>query len=368
MPDTNTESKRYLLILISLVVSAMGILALTSVYIQPLSGDLTRMGGYAERDFGWNIPRNVLSNDFSLSGTYDRYYDIVVLGDSFSKSGMWQAFLTEKRNLTFTTLHWDDITVEGVINNNIFKTTPPKIFIVEMGVRTFPRRFASPKAICAPNAFVNIEGLRLPKTTDSDIHFVEITRGTTTDFSEINLKFALVYLENSLLRIVFKNDFTKVKKYDLTRNDLFSNKKNGEILVLNSWLDAKKWSDNEINNAICSALDVQNRIQSNGKTLFILVLIPDKSTAYNRYIINPEFASIEDITEKLLNKKINTPRLDSLLQEAIDRGEKDIYLPNDTHFGTKGYQITAASLENFLVATGVVNIAKDSFIFNSNIP
>ena len=126
MPDTNTESKRYLLILISLVVSAMGILALTSVYIQPLSGDLTRMGGYAERDFGWNIPRNVLSNDFSLSGTYDRYYDIVVLGDSFSKSGMWQAFLTEKRNLTFTTLHWDDITVEGVINNNIFKTTPPK--------------------------------------------------------------------------------------------------------------------------------------------------------------------------------------------------------------------------------------------------
>ena len=237
-----------------------------------------------------------------------------------------------------------------------------------MGVRTFPRRFASPKAICAPNAFVNIEGLRLPKTTDSDIHFVEITRGTTTDFSEINLKFALVYLENSLLRIVFKNDFTKVKKYDLTRNDLFSNKKNGEILVLNSWLDAKKWSDNEINNAICSALDVQNRIQSNGKTLFILVLIPDKSTAYNRYIINPEFASIEDITEKLLNKKINTPRLDSLLQEAIDRGEKDIYLPNDTHFGTKGYQITAASLENFLVATGVVNIAKDSFIFNSNIP
>ncbi len=237
-----------------------------------------------------------------------------------------------------------------------------------MGVRTFPKRFASSKAMCDPNTFVNIDGIRLPKTTDRDIHFVEITRDTTTDFSEINLKFALVYIENSLLRIVLNNDFTKVKKYALTRNDLFSNKKSGEILVLNSWLDAKKWSKNEINNAICSALDVQNKIQSNGKTVFILVLIPDKSTAYNKYIINPEFASMEDITEKLLNKKINTPRLDSLLQEAIDRGEKDIYLPNDTHFGTKGYQITAASLDNFLVEKGVVDIAKYNFIFNSKIP
>ena len=183
---------------------------------------------------------------------------------------------------------------------------------------------------------------------------VEIRRDTTTDWSEINLKFALVYIENSILRFVFDNDFTKVKKYSLLKDNLFSNTKSNEILVLNSWFESKKWTINEINIATCYALEIQNEIQSNGKTVFILLPIPDKGTAYSKYIINPEFTNIAEINNMLLQKKINTTHVDALLQKAIDSMEKDVYLPNDTHFGTLGYQIAAQSVYELLVEIGVI--------------
>ena len=63
---------------------------------------------------------------------------------------------------------------------------------------------------------------------------------------------------------------------------------------------------------------------------------------------------MQELTPKLLNYNINTPRLDILLHKAIDNGEKDVYLPNDTHFGTKGYQLTAKSVTNFLVDMHVI--------------
>jgi hypothetical protein len=343
-------SKKYSFIVLLLIFIGLTILISISIYVQPLQGDLTRLGGYAERDFGWNIPRKVLSDDVHLAKSYDKYYDIVILGDSFSKSGLWQSFLTENTNFTFTTLHWDNATVEEIINNQIFKTSPPKLFIVEMGARSLPLRFSSAaNAVCDPKKGTNFSNNWFSQFGDPHISFVEIHRETKTAWSEINLKFALMYLENSSLRWLFKDDFSKVKNYALNVNNLFSNRKSDEILLLSTWFDAKVWSDEEIAKAMCSISDIQNRVQSNGKTMFIILPIPDKGTAYEKYIINPKFSSMQELTSKLLNYNINTPRLDILIHKAIDNGEKDVYLPNDTHFGTKGYQLTAKSVTNFLV-------------------
>lgn len=45
---------RWLLVLVVLPVA--GLFAL-GVYLQPLSGDLTRLGYFSEREFGWNSPQ-----------------------------------------------------------------------------------------------------------------------------------------------------------------------------------------------------------------------------------------------------------------------------------------------------------------------
>jgi hypothetical protein len=353
LKDTAT-SKLYIFILLSIVVIGMTILITVSIYVQPLQGDLTRLGGYAERDFGWNIPRKVLSDDVQLARSYDKYYDIVILGDSFSKYGLWQSFLTEKTNFTFTTLHWDDTTVEEVINSHIFKTSPPKLFIVEMGARSLPMRFSDTTSVCEQKNGAKMTNNWFSQDVEHHIPFVEIKRETKTKWSEINLKFALVYLENSALRWLLNDDFSKVRKYAMNANYLFSNRKSDEILLLSTWFDAKVWSDEEIAKALCSIADIQNRVQLNGKTMFIVLPIPDKGTAYEKHIINPDFSSMQEMTSNLINFNINTPRLDLLLKKAIDSGVKDVYLPNDTHFGTTGYQLTAKAVADFLVGVPVL--------------
>lgn len=348
MHNETNQAKVFLITFFSLLISGILLLIYTSYYIQPIQGDLTRLGGYSERDYGWNIPKRMLNDSVTLARTYDKYYDIVVLGDSFSNLGLWQSYLANDYNMTFTTLHWDNNTIESIINSQIFKDNPPKLFIIELGTRSFPIRFTSSNSTCNSEMVERNKSRLNLEVANQHSSFSYAYRNTYTKWNEVNLKFALLYLENSLLRMLIKNDFSKVMRYDLTRNDLFSNKNNDSVLLLSTWFDSKVWSDEEISKAICSVIDIQNKVQSNGRTLFILLPIPDKSSAYKKYIKNPSFSDINNISIQLANSKINTPKIELLIAKAIDAGDKDVYLPNDTHFGTIGYELVAKSIKDLL--------------------
>ncbi len=60
-------------------------------FLQPLSGDLTRLGLLPERAFGWNVAQPTIVGKV---GSVERLGDaeILVIGDSFSISGVWQAY------------------------------------------------------------------------------------------------------------------------------------------------------------------------------------------------------------------------------------------------------------------------------------
>ncbi|MGZ3159791.1 MAG: hypothetical protein ACXU7H_11950, partial [Burkholderiaceae bacterium] len=47
----------------------------------PLVGDLTRVGNYAEKDFGWHTPKPILQ--IEENGPQIADPDVLVLGDSF---------------------------------------------------------------------------------------------------------------------------------------------------------------------------------------------------------------------------------------------------------------------------------------------
>ena len=348
MQEQSNSSQKYLALLLGLVLFGLSALVGLSFYVQPLEGDLTRMGGYAERDFGNNIPRQLLADGTVLSNAYDKYYDVVVIGDSFSRSGLWQSYLKQKTGYSFTTLHWDNTSLETVMANPIFKQSPPKLVIAEIGVRDLPYRFAAEKNECASVPPDNKGQAVQLSFVETPVPFVEVSRPTVPRLEDINMKFALFFLENKLLRLLFHGRFDTVKSYPLTRSDLFSNRKSDEILLLQTWFDEKLWTETEISNAICRTLDLQSRIQANGKTVFILLPIPGKGSAYAKYIAKPDFASTESINQAWAGAPINAPRLDKMLEKAIFSGEKDVYLPNDTHFGTRGYQLAAAAILDFL--------------------
>ena len=57
--------------------------------LQPLSGDLTRIGRLPESGFGWNRPQPVLEQAVATV-TSPAQANILVLGDSYSINGVWQ--------------------------------------------------------------------------------------------------------------------------------------------------------------------------------------------------------------------------------------------------------------------------------------
>jgi len=126
--------RRFVLGLLALVlVLAFGLFCL-GVYLQPLSGDLTRIGSYAEKDFGWNKPQLEFQPPLSEIGRYEHYHDVVVLGDSFSTGRphlRWQNYLVAAKGWSIATLDTNKIHVEQILENPVFRKTPPKIFILE---------------------------------------------------------------------------------------------------------------------------------------------------------------------------------------------------------------------------------------------
>lgn len=348
MQRTDTEFKNYLLLLAGLVLSAILLLALTAIYIEPLDGELTRLGGYSERDFGANSLQKTIGKDVHLDDRYDKYYDVVVVGDSFSRSGLWQSFFRNETGLSITTLDLSTTSLDDFVTNSLFRRSPPRIMVVEIGERLLLRKFRPQHTSCSqtvPSTRINHEKLVFGR---QHISFQDKVRRRTVKLEDINLKYALLFIQRSLVRYLLKNDFTEVKRYQLSRSDLFSNSKNDQILIFKEDLIKATWTTEEIRAAACGIKKLQDRVQENNKTLFVLMLLPDKSTAYADYIMDPQLHKFPRSHPLLAEQSVNLPRIDTLLESAIKAGEIDVYLPNDTHFGTRGYELVALSLVRFL--------------------
>src|SRR3990172_13371462 len=83
-----------------------------SIYFEPISGDLTRIGHWSERDFGWNKPQPAVyvhANGTSISNP-----QVVVLGDSFSHPNIWQSYLAEFLHLEILSFQYQDV---GCVDN-----------------------------------------------------------------------------------------------------------------------------------------------------------------------------------------------------------------------------------------------------------
>ena len=48
------------------------------------------------------------------------------------------------------------------------------------------------------------------------------------------------------------------------------------------------------------------------------------------------------------DKSLHLVRLDQAMQAAIAEGAVDVYLPNDTHWASRGHKIAAATVARYL--------------------
>lgn len=353
--------RRHNLVLAAIVLPAVLALVAVALVQQPLRGDLTRPGGYSEYLYGWNAPQARFVPPLAALA-YDRPYDIVIVGDSFSNNpgggqtdpgAYWPNHLAQMTGLSVVSLNMFHFKLAELPDHPVFRASPPRLVVVQTVERYLTRdhaaevdRWMGPCArSCPPGAPapppVPLALRPLP------VEPVEWRRDLRP---AVDLDQATDYLWKQLQRSVLGRDTTPVVRVALTRDAPLSSRVRDHLLVYNDELDKPRtWTAPLLDRAHCNLRDAQRRIEANGRTHFAYMPVPDKLTAYAELVAAPNLAALSQLPAFAARPGLRVVDLTARLRHAVRCGVPDLYLPNDTHWGTAAHRIAAAAtIDTFL--------------------
>jgi hypothetical protein len=330
---------RYLLVFACPVLLVVATAALLSVYFEPITGDLVRIGRWAERDFGGRAAQPVLAIKANGKGVTSP--DVLVLGDSFSRGNLWQSVVSTQLNKKILSFHYDEQV--GCLDNWLqFALDDPsaKTVVVETVERNFigvfrekkPCQKVEPKPFeLAPEAAIPIRTKWPPA---------------------VNLAYAFAAARNTLKMYFNANAPVHGKRVVNTpiKNACasFSNRRSDRMLYLKDDEIKLDWKHEDVIGAIAGIQRTQALFQAHGKK-FILIVVPDKSTVYHDCLLGGDLATAkyENVTDKLIAAGINIPDLQRSFT-ANAGSFVDLYSPDDTHLSVSGFVFLASEIERFM--------------------
>lgn len=353
--------KRYIVWLLALIAIEMAVVVSTSLYLDPLIGDSTRLGGYPENDFGWNRPQQMFEKTPEQTRqVYDRYADVLVIGDSFSFAGLygvtnypWQTYLAANAGFSVTTVNhytktlpytYEKALFAGIVNSDSFQKNPPRVLILEVIERQLDilpdvgGNCRAEHAVEKTEKFINGPLAVPPK---------EVSRSTNQPPLKEQVAYAYQYLGRLLQRD--RDTSPPVYALELSNDKLFSNRRSGRLLVYQGDVRKRTWDEKQVESIRCRLLNMQELVQKNGKTLFVAMLVPDKLSAYSGYLRDRSYANFGVIERLAADSSLHVPRLDLAMKAAIDSGMVDVYLPDDTHWSSRGHEIAAKVMRDYLM-------------------
>lgn len=339
--------RNYLLIFgatVSLVLGLTACLGLIFEPFEPLVGDLTRVGGYAEKDFGWTAPQPVIDIVGNSKSMLDP--EILVLGDSFSRSNLWQSVVTGKSNKKIQSFEFAQV---GCIRNWLaYALNHPsaKTIIIETVERSVLANFSDLPSCRSATPAPFESG---PWTTSAN-------RSTWPPEWHIyrTLQVSLNTLAMQMHGDSAIRDDTVVNAPIDRRCAKFSNRRPDRMLYFSQDEEKFEWKHDDLASAIANILPIQKAVLEQGKQ-FVLIVVPDKLTTYQECLSNPgnlNAGNRRDITASLIAAGVRTPDLLSIFREHVNK-TVDLYLPNDTHLGVAGYVLMGEKLSHFLSEEGL---------------
>ena len=354
----DAASRRYLVILLGAILAIAMSLTGFAIWLAPPSGDLVRIGGWSERNFGWHGTKSGFTKNYYHETTLSELLedgptgDILVFGDSFS--GMWPGSITwintlhEQTGQSVRFLRMRDFSsVVRYLDSDAFQATPPAAIIVQSVERaTVSRAMAihEPALNCeVPNTPItqipiSAASIKLPRDVFS--------RRTQFDSLDEVFSWGALALRKRL------EGSTNSILIQLNRNDLFSSRATRQGLI---YIDdirshtADVFPQNDPVAARAKALcGLRQLIARGGSVPMRFMIAPDKRSIYDAWITTP--LPTKEINVFILSHQALGARFIDLLApltEAADTNQ-DVYYPNDTHWGPIGHKIAgmnaAASL------------------------
>lgn len=321
-----------------------------AAYLQPLDGDLTRVGGYTENDYHWRSPQRTFEkNHFRVASglaDYDRYYDVVLLGDSFScdQEGRrfgWQNYLFERTGWSILTLDVRRVWAHQILESEAFRKHPPRVFIFESVERYLYDRTSyftgePEKSHPVPRALPQLR----PQRLESGVIWPRARSSWDTDY-------AIGYLNALMERKLGLNRQTL--ELPLTDGGLFSNRESRSLLVYFDEAGKPGMRGGDSAKMRAGMLALQEKVEQNGVTRFVCVVAPDKTSLYARWLANPASGTKNLVEAAAAEPRLNLVRTDLILGGEVLSGSQDVYLPDDSHWGSATHGLVANRTVDYLL-------------------
>lgn len=341
---------RFLLAFVVLVLPALAVLVGFTLHQARVKGDLTRIGGYSENSYGWTVPHQRFAPPL-VSTVYDRPYDVVIVGDSYSvhaeggqtdPGAYWTNHFAQLSGLSVVVLNVHYMSMRALLEHPIYQRAPPRLVILEMVERYLIRNVAIQPTLWVGEGF---DGCPVPGASPrvrlAPPRAVEPVAWTRDDSIEFNFARAVDVLWKSGLRRFGGINRSEAQSLPLDRSDLFSSRVADRLLIYDDEVDTAAWPRARIDAALCRLRAMQAAVEANGQTAFLFMAVPNKLTAYNPHVLDRRFRDISKLDGIYADGALSQVRLLEPFRAAVRCGTFDLYLPNDTHWGSPGHRIAA---------------------------
>ncbi len=340
-------------------------LACASLLIGPPIGDLVRIALLAPRDFGWREPQQKVEARVAYADRYAQYSDVVILGDSFSRHdesrvGSWVDHFQARTGLSVLVLEWGVTEISEIVSSEAFKVAPPKLLIYQVVERALWPRLRVPGARCERSASAN--SMRIEAHPDNPtISWLSWDQMA----GPINFNYAFRYSMRRVLSFILGADHPVLRfkrrpntvERTLKSDRFFSNRKSTSILLLDEDNLKDAWPEQAIEDVRCGLYAVADQIEANGRTQFLFMAAPDKSSIYAPYIEGD--VSVTRLAELQKHDDLSAVHILESLSETASR-YRDVYLPGDTHWGWRGQKIAADAVIDHLRGRGALAFVRET--------
>ena len=334
---------KLLLMVFPLWLILIGLTVYISIYVAPrISGDIGNLICIPfGHEYDHNLKRNMF-NDLLFQTIYQTdslkiiHTDVLTIGDSFSqpktqlKTGSYQNYLCKKglsiincyRYLYNSPIQY----AYNILNENIVDSTNTQYLIVENVERGFEGTFVafSPEKKEVPSG-------KLP------------TDNPSKKVKSVN-EWSVARVRDYILYQIGKSPIYNTK----LDTDLFSSDEANGLYFYHNDIERGttiKKGNEEIIKKVFEML--KHKAEEKGITLILLVAV-DKYDLYQDHIINnpwPKKTVNEDL-QRILGKSPNLLLSKYYLTPLIEKGEKDVFMFNDTHWSYKASKVVADELYN----------------------
>jgi hypothetical protein len=347
-----------------IVLGAIGLFGVTVIVValfqEPFEGDLTRIGGYSERYFGWQGKREFFKESYLYKVAHsvtdlDQHYDMVIWGDSFSRRAhfSWASYLADATGWKIIQFHHNEVGFIDLISSEQFRRHPPEILVLQSVERHVVRRLSELRRLEATAAAT---GFQPPLMAVSELHAPKELRARETEFEDFNDRLAAgVHWLNRKCEALFSGENGAVEaRLSAEAPRLFSARSRDATLILADDFKLRRVWKGRVPAALEGYRRAEQAVQAQGSG-FVLLIFPDKLTAYADYLQDQRWR--ESSVIPAIAQAGAIPRLDLDFHAALEKGMVDLYPANNTHTGSDGSHLAAESLLRFIQSAGVARLS-----------